>query len=69
MTSQLPSTNAFHSPAYAKYFISRITHSFALQILSTAIGWQVYAITHNPIYLAYIGLAVFLPVMSLATTR
>ncbi|MDE2445463.1 MAG: MFS transporter [Alphaproteobacteria bacterium] len=60
-----PSSNAFHYPAYLKYFISRVGHSFALQIISTAIGWQIYAITHDPIYLAYVGLAVFLPVLLL----
>ncbi len=65
MNSKTPSENAFHYPAYVKYFASRVTHSFALQIMSTAIGWQVYAITHNPIYLAYVGLAVFLPVLLL----
>lgn len=65
MATESPSSNAFHSPAYLKYFISRVGHSFALQIVSTAIGWQIYAITHQPIYLAYVGLAVFLPVLLL----
>ena len=65
METPSPSTNAFHYPAYVKYFISRVGHSFALQIVSTAIGWQVYAITHQAIYLAYVGLAVFLPVLLL----
>ena len=61
ITDSIPSANAFHYPAYVQYMINRTAHSFALQIVSTAVGWQVYAITHNPIYLAYIGLAVFLP--------
>ena len=65
METPSPSANAFHYPAYVKYFISRVGHSFALQIVSTAIGWQVYAITHQAIYLAYVGLAVFLPVLLL----
>ena len=65
MATESPSTNAFHYPAYVSYFISRVGHSFALQIVSTAIGWQVYAITHQAIYLAYVGLAVFLPVLLL----
>lgn len=65
MTIETPSANAFHYPAYVYYFISRVGHSFALQIVSTAIGWQVYAITHQAIYLAYVGLAVFLPVLLL----
>ena len=65
MTTSSPSANAFAYPAYLKYFISRVGHSFALQIVSTAIGWQIYAITHQAIYLAYVGLAVFLPVLLL----
>ncbi len=65
MATASTSTNAFHYPAYVNYFISRVGHSFALQIVSTAIGWQVYAITHQAIYLAYVGLAVFLPVLLL----
>ncbi len=31
------------------------------QILSVAIGWQVYAASHNPMSLAYVGLTQFLP--------
>ena len=31
------------------------------QILNVAIGWQVYAATHNPMSLAYVGLTQFLP--------
>ena len=65
MATASTSTNAFDYPAYVNYFISRVGHSFALQIVSTAIGWQVYAITHQAIYLAYVGLAVFLPVLLL----
>lgn len=60
-TDSLSSANAFHYPPYIQYMINRVAHSFALQIVFTAVGWQVYSITHNPIYLAYIGLAVFLP--------
>src|SRR5271156_4070212 len=31
------------------------------QILNVAIGWQVYAATHNPMSLAYVGLTQFFP--------
>jgi MFS family permease len=30
-------------------------------MLSVAVGWQVYALTHNPLDLGYLGLAQFLP--------
>jgi MFS family permease len=62
---QSPSANAFHYPAYRNYFISRVGHHFAMQIMVTALSWQVWAITRDAKYLAYIGLAVFLPVLLL----
>ena len=57
------SANAFHYPAYRNYFISRVGHHFAMQIMVTALSWQVWEITRDAKYLAYIGLAVFLPVL------
>jgi MFS family permease len=59
------SSNAFHYPAYRNYFISRVGHHFGMQIMVTALTWQVWAITRDPKYLAYVGLAVFLPVLLL----
>ena len=59
------STNAFHYPAYRNFFISRVGHHFAMQIMVTALSWQVWEITRDAKYLAYIGLAVFLPVLLL----
>lgn len=63
--SPSPSANAFHYPAYFYFFASRVLSSFGLQIIATAVGWQVYALTHSAVYLAYIGLVVFLPVLLL----
>ncbi len=60
-----PSENAFHYPAYRNYFISRVGHHFGMQIMITALSWQVWAITRDAKFLAYIGLAVFLPVLVL----
>jgi MFS family permease len=65
MTPHNPSGNAFRSPAFLRYFFSRIGHHFSMQIMVTALSWQVWAITHKAEYLAYIGLAVFLPVLLL----
>src|ERR1700685_2924500 len=36
-------------------------HELCAQILNVAIGWQVYAATHNPMSLAYVGLTQFVP--------
>ena len=59
------SSSAFSSPAFQRFFPSRIAHHFAMQIMTTAVGWQVWDLTHNAQYLAWLGLAVFLPVLCL----
>jgi MFS family permease len=60
-----PSANAFRSPAYLRFFISRVGHYFSMQIMVTALTWQIWSITHDARNLGYIGLAVFLPVLLL----
>ena len=59
------SSSAFDSSAFKRFFPSRIAHHFAMQIMTTAVGWQVWDVTHQASYLAWIGLAVFLPVLIL----
>ena len=65
MTTESSSTNALSSSAFQRFFASRIAYHFAMQIMTTAVGWQVWAVTHKATYLAWIGLAVFLPVLLL----
>ena len=65
MVSESPSLNALHYPAYVKYLAALTAHSFALQILSVAVSWQIYDITHSAYYLALVGLVQFLPALLL----
>lgn len=65
MTIESPSLNALHYPAYVKYLAALTAHSFALQILSVAVSWQIYDITHSAYYLALVGLVQFLPALLL----
>lgn len=65
MTTQSPSLNALHYPAYVKYLAALTAHSFAVQILSVAVSWQIYDITHSAYYLALVGLVQFLPALLL----
>ena len=65
MTAEFLSTSAFASRAFTRFFPSRIAHHFSMQIMTTAVGWQVWDVTHDAKYLAWIGLAVFLPVLLL----
>jgi MFS family permease len=51
---------------YALYLVSRISLIVATQMLSVAVGWQVYEITGQALALGFSGLALFLPGFLLA---
>ena len=53
--------SAFRHRSYRLFFIARFLAAFATQIISVAVGWQMYDLTHSPIYLGLIGLIQFLP--------
>lgn len=44
---------------------ARISTSIAFQMLTVAVGWQIYSITQMPIYLGLVGLVQFLPMVLL----
>jgi MFS family permease len=46
---------------FTLYEVSRFFSVAALEMLSVAVGWQVYEITRRPLDLGYVGLAQFLP--------
>lgn len=51
---------------YALYLVSRVSLIVATQMLSVAVGWQVYEITGQALALGFSGLALFLPGFLLA---
>lgn len=51
---------------YALYLVSRVSLIVATQMLSVAVGWQVYEITGEALALGFTGLALFLPGFLLA---
>jgi MFS family permease len=52
---------AFRHSSYARFFHARFLLSFSQQIVSVAVGWQMYDQTGSAIYLGLIGLVQFLP--------
>ncbi|WP_308634084.1 MFS transporter [Paenibacillus silvisoli] len=54
-----------HQPPFTKFWISRTLSSSSFQMLSVAIGWQMYALTHDAFSLGLVGLAQFLPMVLL----
>jgi len=62
------STNGFavlRHRNFSFYLSARILGTLAVQMQNVAVGWQVYATTHNLFYLGMIGLAQFAPFLLL----
>lgn len=56
---------AFQHRSFARYWMARFTAHFSIQIVSVAVGWQVYDLTRDPLDLGFVGLAQFLPALLL----
>jgi MFS family permease len=55
------SLGALQHRNFSLYLVARFLASLAVQMQSVAVGWQVYALTGDPLDLGLIGLAQFLP--------
>jgi MFS family permease len=53
-----------HRP-FALFWSARVMSSVAFQMMSVAIGWQIYSITHSAYALGLVGLAQFVPMFVL----
>jgi MFS family permease len=51
---------------FALFWVSMLAGSFAMSMVTVAVGWQVYAVRQNPLDLGLVGLAEFLPLPLLA---
>jgi MFS family permease len=56
---------AFGNTSFGKYFLARFLTYFATQIVSVAVGWQIYDLTRDPALLGWIGLVQFIPALLL----
>lgn len=50
---------------FAVYAVARFCATLSWQMLNVAVGWQMYQLTRDPLYVGYIGLAQFLPFFAL----
>jgi MFS family permease len=53
----------FRLPNYRRYFTGNILGIIALQMLTLAVGWEIYERTGSKLKLGYIGLAQYLPIL------
>ncbi len=56
---------AFSHSAFARYWAARFLTTFATQIVSVAVGWQIYDLTRDPFDLGLVGIIQFAPALLL----
>ncbi|MGN6465270.1 MAG: MFS transporter [Rhizobiaceae bacterium] len=52
---------AFRHKAYLRFWAARLMTTFATQVVSVAVGWQMYDLTRDPFDLGLVGIVQFLP--------
>ncbi len=60
-----PSALAFTYPSFRFFWLTTLCGSFAAQIMSVSVGWQIYDLTGEAYLLGLVGLAQFLPALLL----
>ncbi|RZT31793.1 MFS transporter [Cupriavidus agavae] len=53
--------NVFRDPAFRHFWFARLCTTIGYQILTVAVGWQMYALTNDAFMLGMVGLVQFLP--------
>jgi MFS family permease len=72
MTAQTPASGAhdpyaaLRIPDFRRFVASVLTLTVATQIQAVVVGWQIYAVTRDPLSLGLVGLAEALPFISIA---
>jgi MFS family permease len=53
--------SAFRHGAFLRFWVARFLTTFSTQIVSVAVGWQIYDLTRDPFDLGLVGIIQFLP--------
>ena len=65
MTEPSPAPSVYRHPGFVAFLAARLVAVFATQVQAVVVAWQVYDLTREPLALAYVGLAQFLPMLLL----
>lgn len=60
-----PASSVYRHAGFTQFLVARLLAVLATQIQAVVVAWQVYDLTREPIALAYVGLAQFLPMLAL----
>ncbi|GAA0709314.1 MFS family permease [Dyella sp. SG562] len=66
MSNSTSAASLRQHPAFVQFWFARIASGFGFQMLSVAVGWQIYEITGRALDLGLIGLVQFIPSVVLA---
>jgi MFS family permease len=61
VSSSAPLRELLQHRDFVRYAAARFLATLAWQMLAVAVGWQTYAVTHDPLALGLVGLVQFLP--------
>ena len=68
-TSPVPaasdSQSVYRHNGFVSFLVARVVAVIATQVQEVVVAWQVYDLTRQPLALAYVGLAQFLPMLAL----
>jgi MFS family permease len=65
MTEPSAAPSVYHHTGFVAFLAARLVAVFATQVQAVVVAWQVYDLTREPLALAYVGLAQFLPMLAL----
>jgi len=65
LARRFPGLSVLRHAHYARVAASRFCTTLGWQMFTVAVGWQVYALTRDPLALGLVGLSEFLPFLSL----
>ena len=61
MSQRFPALAVLRHGAYARFALCRFVTTLSWQMLGVAVGWRVYALTHDALSLGLVGLSEFVP--------
>lgn len=61
MSQRFPALAVLRHGTYARFALCRFVTTLSWQMLGVAVGWRVYALTHDPLSLGLVGLSEFVP--------
>ncbi|RTL33492.1 MAG: MFS transporter [Burkholderiales bacterium] len=60
-----PAHSVYRHAGFTTFLVARLLAVLSTQVQAVVVAWQVYDLTREPIALAYVGLAQFLPMLAL----